>query len=146
MLFTNSMKWFVVRYDDGLTRLCTEKYKEPSNSNLKNMCMHLTNYAINKKNDKFEFNTNADADGQGSKRSLIWFKKWLAENGHDVDAMWRRLDDMLIKTLLSVQPALAHNYRSCRPEGNNGLTCFEVLGLDVMFDRKEKPWLIEVHI
>ena len=34
-------------YKEGLTRLCTEKYKK---KNLNNLYMHLTNYAINKKN------------------------------------------------------------------------------------------------
>ena len=93
----------VVRYDDGLTRLCTEEYEEPHTRNLKRMCMHLTNYAVNKGNDKFVYNTDADSDGVGSKRSLVWFRRWLAEQGHDVDVVWRRIDHMIIKTLISVQ-------------------------------------------
>ena len=40
-------------FDDGLTRLCTEKYQEPHSRNLTNMCMHLTNYAVNKESDAF---------------------------------------------------------------------------------------------
>ncbi len=32
--------------------------------------MHLTNYAIQKKSDAFEFNEDQDNDGAGHKRSL----------------------------------------------------------------------------
>ncbi len=34
------------------------------------VCMHLTNYAINKDNPKFVFNENADATDVGHKRSI----------------------------------------------------------------------------
>lgn len=45
-------------YYEGLTRFATEPYKEPNRDNLENMCMHLTNYAINKDNPNFLFNSN----------------------------------------------------------------------------------------
>jgi tubulin polyglutamylase TTLL6/13 len=35
-------------YEDGLARFATSAYEEPTNKNLNNMFMHLTNYAINK--------------------------------------------------------------------------------------------------
>lgn len=34
------------------------------------MCMHLTNYAINKENPNYEFNEDEDAMDVGHKRSL----------------------------------------------------------------------------
>lgn len=37
----------------GIARFATEEYQNPTNSNLDNLYMHLTNYAINKYNDKF---------------------------------------------------------------------------------------------
>jgi len=40
-------------HEMGLARFATEEYQGPSNSNLDNLYMHLTNYAINKHNDKF---------------------------------------------------------------------------------------------
>ena len=40
-------------YKEGLARFATEKYKSPMGSNLNNLCMHLTNYAINKEADGF---------------------------------------------------------------------------------------------
>ena len=38
----------------GLARFATEEYVAPKRDNLDNICMHLTNYAINKDNPNFE--------------------------------------------------------------------------------------------
>ena len=43
----------VFLYKDGLTRLATEPYKGVNSRYLNNMCMHLTNYAVNKNNGNF---------------------------------------------------------------------------------------------
>ena len=45
---------------EGLARFATEEYKLPNRDNISDMCMHLTNYAINKDNPKFVFNSNKD--------------------------------------------------------------------------------------
>jgi len=47
-------------YKEGLARLATEEYIPPTNKNMKDMYMHLTNYAINKNSPNFVFNDNAD--------------------------------------------------------------------------------------
>lgn len=57
-------------YQEGLARFATEEYVGPTNGNLDNLFMHLTNYAINKNSDNFEFNEDADDDSSGHKRSL----------------------------------------------------------------------------
>ena len=38
----------ILIYEEGLVRLCTVKYKEPTAKNMSQTRMHLTNYAINK--------------------------------------------------------------------------------------------------
>jgi tubulin polyglutamylase TTLL6/13 len=38
---------------EGLARLSTKNYDEVDDDNLEDMCMHLTNYAINKNSNKF---------------------------------------------------------------------------------------------
>ena len=57
-------------YEEGLARFATEEYSPPGKDNLDNMCMHLTNYAINKDNPNFVFNEDENNMDIGHKRSL----------------------------------------------------------------------------
>lgn len=52
-------------------------------------------------------------DERGSKRSLEWFFRWLEEGGRDAGALWREVENLVVKTLASAQPSLAQAYRSC---------------------------------
>ena len=53
---------------------------------------------------------------------------------------------VIVKTLLAIQPHVAHTYRSCISSTHDcvGFSCFDVLGFDVMLDQQAKPWIIEV--
>ena len=53
-----------------MARFATEPYDPPCFSNLENVCLHLTNYAINKDNPNFVFNTDSTKTNIGHKRSL----------------------------------------------------------------------------
>ena len=133
-------------FKQGLVRFCTEKYEAPKAANLDVSCMHLTNYAVNKRNDKFVFNQSGNADdGEGSKWSLEALREWMDSNGQSYEDMMSGVADLAIKTVISIQPLLAHNYRSVLPEDNDGFSCFEILGLDVLIDAKSRPWLVEVN-
>ena len=57
-------------YKEGLARFATEQYQSPIGSNLGNLCMHLTNYAINKESEVFIQNEHQDKSDIGHKRSL----------------------------------------------------------------------------
>jgi tubulin polyglutamylase TTLL6/13 len=43
-------------HKDGLARFATDQYEGPTNANLSNLFMHLTNYSINKENENFIYN------------------------------------------------------------------------------------------
>ena len=64
----NPLRAFI--FKQGLARFATEEYFSPLGSNLGNLHMHLTNYAINKDSDNFIFNESEKADDVGHKRSL----------------------------------------------------------------------------
>ncbi|KAM3828497.1 tubulin polyglutamylase TTLL13 isoform 2-T2 [Vipera latastei] len=127
-------------YEEGLARLATMRYIEPNSSNLDDICMHLTNYAINKHNENF-----VRDDNTGSKRKLSTLNAWLREHGCDTAELWRDIEDIVIKTLIAAHPVLKHNYRTCFPNHVSGCACFEILGFDILLDRKLKPWLLEVN-
>ncbi|MBN3305450.1 TTLL6 polyglutamylase, partial [Amia calva] len=127
-------------YKEGLARFCTTKYSDPTNSNVDDVCMHLTNYAINKHSENFVRN-----DDTGSKRKLSTFNKHMESLCYDTDKMWADIEDVVIKTLISAHPTLKHNYHSCFPHHAVGSACFEILGFDVLLDRRLKPWLLEVN-
>lgn len=51
LMGVNPLRIFL--FKDGLVRLATEPYVKPTEDNIGNLFMHLTNYAINKKNKQF---------------------------------------------------------------------------------------------
>ena len=58
-------------YKEGLARFATIKYSKPMTSNLDNPFMHLTNYAINKKNPEYVFNKGGEKSAYvGHKRTI----------------------------------------------------------------------------
>ncbi|XP_022315097.2 tubulin polyglutamylase TTLL7-like [Crassostrea virginica] len=131
-------------FNDGLVRMSTDKYVNPADPNLSNLYMHLTNYSVNKHN---EFYQKGDSVETGSKRSIRFLNEYLRKNDFDIVLLWRRIYDMVVKTLLVAQPHLLHAYRMCRPGAPAGSdsVCFEVLGFDVLIDRKLNPWLLEIN-
>ena len=85
----------------------------PKASNLDNMFMHLTNYAINKNNDAFKQNEGCKRQGSddsaddesgdeesGHKRSLNAILKILYEQGADPDMIMDEIKDIIVKTLI----------------------------------------------
>ena len=62
--------------------------------------MHLTNYSINKKSEKFMKNENAEQDDVGYKWSLSAFCNHLEQVGIDMDLLWSRIYDVFIKTIM----------------------------------------------
>ncbi|PKU32670.1 tubulin polyglutamylase hypothetical protein [Limosa lapponica baueri] len=127
-------------YKEGLARFATMRYIDPSSRNLGDICMHLTNYAINKRNENF-----VQDDTMGSKRKLSTLNAWMMDNSYNTTKLWEDIEDIIIKTLISAHPVVKHNYQSCFPNHTTGCACFEILGFDILLDRRLKPWLLEVN-
>jgi len=128
-------------YKEGLARFATTPYNDLTNLNMSQHCMHLTNYSINKHSETFI----RDDEESGSKRKFSSIKKWFKENNHDYETLWKQIHDIIIKTLIAAHPVISHSYRTCFPSHNNHSGCFEILGFDILLDRKLKPWILEVN-
>lgn len=136
----------IMIYRDGLARFATSKYEAPLNTNIKDMRMHLTNYAINKDSDNF-----VREGSMGSKRTISSVLDEIEKiKGVDKNLIWAKISDIVIKTILVVQPQLSRNIDNWFPKEDSpmrgiGSQCFEILGFDVMLDSKLKPWVLEVN-
>ena len=133
-------------YKDGLARFATHDYKKPSQKNLKNHFIHLTNYSINKNSAKYSSNKKVGSDDQGHKRSYRSILEYFKLQGENVGKLEEDIDAAIIKTMWCIQPSLAHAYKSCQPEDVENSMCFEVLGFDILIDSCLKPWVIEINI
>jgi tubulin polyglutamylase TTLL6/13 len=77
--------------------------------------MHLTNYAINKYNPNFIFNNSVHNMGVGHKRALTCVFKQLAQRGLNMDVVKAKIKDIIIKTIISGLPLMAHQYKFSQP-------------------------------
>jgi hypothetical protein len=84
-------------FKEGLARFASESYSAKLNKN--NKFMHLTNYSINKKNSNFVQNQDKEQDDVGFKWSLSAFCNHLEQVGIDMDLLWSRTYDVILKTL-----------------------------------------------
>lgn len=93
----------VFMFQEGIARFATEEYVGPNRSNLDNLFMHLTNYAINKNSDNFVKSSGAD-DAEANKRSMSSVFQYMEENepGFKTENMMEKIEDILTKTVISV--------------------------------------------
>lgn len=103
-------------YHNGLVWFTTQKYTA-SKKFLKKRFIHLTNYSVQKKAPNYVKNTNSpgnfeeeEEDETASKWDLYSLKNKWREMGVNVEEVYTKLKDLIIKTILSVESTLASNY------------------------------------
>lgn len=128
-------------YSEGLTRVASEKYCSELDS--KDAFIHLTNYSINKNNSNFVRNESMASEDLGHKWTLGALLRHLEKKEIDAKMLMLRIEDVIVKTLLSVQTRITSACRTSTPHvGTN----FELFGFDILVDAELKPWLLEVNL
>lgn len=107
--------------------------------------MHLTNYAINKENPKYIFNDSLENLSYGHKKSLAEFFQTLKTMGLKAHQYWSDIKDIIVKTIITGQPHLQHEYRMAQPHNLENNMCFEILGFDFMIDENHQSYLLEIN-
>lgn len=78
----------------------------------------------------------------GHKWSLQAISKYLEKFGIDMNLLWSRIYDVILKSLMSVDCYITQGLKRMPHKGN----CFEMLGFDILLDSDMKPWLMEVNL
>eukprot|EP00741_Cyanophora_paradoxa_P010657 tig00020537_g10300.t1 len=131
----------VYLHEDGLVRFCTQKYKR-GRENASNTFMHLTNYTLQSRSPNFVENEDPSRDDVGSKWNLGGLWRFMRKHGVDVDRLRASLADVVVKAVLAAESTVAAAVRKHVPGRGN---CFQMLGVDVMLDRRLRPLLLECN-
>ncbi len=96
--------------------------------------------------DPLVFNTNThvqtDLTGLDAASCSMSMREWLDDQDAGGTVLWDALLDMLAVLARAVAAGLRKELDGYLAHPRN---CFELLGLDVQFDRAGKPWLIECN-
>lgn len=71
---------------------------------------------------------------KGHKRSLTAMYDALLRDGVDVLLLKEKINQIIVKTLISGLSHLRFQYRSCQSENYRGDMCFELLGFDIILN------------
>mmetsp|Transcript_41463 Transcript_41463/g.29893 ORF Transcript_41463/g.29893 Transcript_41463/m.29893 type:complete len:170 (-) Transcript_41463:405-914(-) len=115
---------------------------------MKKMFMHLTNFSLNKDSANYKAPDDEflnDGGDSGSKRLLSSLWKLFEEEGLDIDLMKEKIDDTVRKAIISIEPFLIHSYHQKVAWEHESAKCFQLIGVDILIDRKCNAWLMEIN-
>ncbi|GAW81232.1 tubulin--tyrosine ligase [Plasmodium gonderi] len=124
----------------GFARLCTEEYKKKRRY-MCNTYIHLTNYSINKDNEKYIRKKNIH-DKNNNKQLLSDVFIYLKNNGYDIDDIWRQIKKITCLTSLAIYSYIKEKIKY---NFNNNFYFYQLIGLDILLDDNGKAWLLEVN-
>ncbi|XP_020731429.2 tubulin polyglutamylase TTLL5 isoform X5 [Odocoileus virginianus] len=142
VLVTSYDPLVIYLYEEGLARFATVRYDQGA-KNIRNQFMHLTNYSVNKKSGDYVSCDDPEVEDYGNKWSMSAMLRYLKQEGRDTTALMAHVEDLIIKTIISAELAIA---TACKTFVPHRSSCFELYGFDVLIDSTLKPWLLEVNL
>jgi len=125
--------------NEGIIRIASEKFSL-SVTEIENPFIHLTNFAINEKNIKFNMNDKENFN------SNIWnfsmFKNYLAKQNINFKTIYDKIKDIIIKSFLSFDQIYINKIEKLEI---NDKKVFQLFGIDIMLNENLKPFLIEIN-
>ena len=125
---------------EGLVRIASNNYSLSKN-NINDSFTHLTNTGINEMNRKYRFPKNF-TDESANKWSLATYRKYLKKNKININTIFGKIKDIIIKTVISGQTPIIDLETKMKVEDRS---MFNVLGFDIIIDDKLNPTLLEVN-
>ncbi len=100
------------------------------------------------RDNPYAYLTNPDVNAQNPDapvvfQSLASYRKQLLAHGHDVDALFARIDDLIVLSVLSACEGMRQR---CATTDVASGSVYELLGLDCLVDADLKPWLLECNL
>ncbi|MDW7747287.1 PqqD family peptide modification chaperone [Halomonas sp.] len=132
VLITSLEPLRVYLYRQGFAKLASEPW-DPEDAD--NPYSQLTNPDINALNSRAEVPVEfIDLDR---------YRAWLRDQGHDDEALFARIEDLVALTAISAVDAMR---RRTAEAGADPRGCYELLGLDCLVDDTLKPWILECNL
>lgn len=141
VLVTSYDPLHIYLYNEGLTRFASEEYIPIGYK--KNRFMHLTNYSVNKRNEKYIQNQDYKQDNVGHKWSLSALFVYLERQGVDTDFVWMQIYDSVVKSIIAIEEQVVEATQSLGLSQSN---CFDLFGFDILLDSNLKTWVLEVNL
>lgn len=111
---------------EGLARFSTLPYETPTQKNLHETFMHLTNYSLNKRSSTFNRSEKSD---EGSKRTISSVLRKINMIGKDGDQVWKTIERIVCKTIIAMLPTMKIEYQAAIQPGKTKMSCFQVCSL-----------------